>query len=129
MRRLFDVIRRKPVSLPATARVRDAAESMRKHKVGAILVTAPDGHLVGIFTARDAVHRVLAAGRDPSHTTLSEVMTPNPTTVTPAQIASDALKLMQEIGCRHLPVVENGQIVGIVSRADFLGLEHQKVEE
>lgn len=129
MRRLFDVMRRKPVSLPTTARVQEAAESMRKHKVGAILVTGPDGHLAGIFTARDAVHRVLAAGREPSHATLNEVMTPNPTTVTPAQIASDALQLMHEIGCRHLPVVENGKIVGIVSRADFLGLEHQKAEE
>lgn len=97
--------------------------------MGAILVTTHDVRLAGIFTARDAVCRVLAAGRDPSRTTLDEVMTPNPTTVAPEQIASDALKLMQDIGCRHLPVVENGQIVGIVSRADFLGFEHKKVEE
>lgn len=128
MRRLFDVIRREPVSLPTTATVRDAAESMRKHKVGAILVTTGDLRLEGIFTARDAVCRVVAAGKDPSRTTLGEVMTPNPLTVTPEKIASDALKLMQDIGCRHLPVVDNGQIVGIVSRADFRGSEQQRAE-
>ncbi len=129
MRRLFDVIRQDPVTLPPTATAREAAETMRKHKVGAILVTTPAQQLEGIFTARDAVDRVLAEGRDPARTILADVMTPHPHTVSPERIASDALRLMHDYGCRHLPVVRNGQVVGIVSRIDFLGAEQEQVED
>lgn len=128
MRRLFNIIRREPVMLPVTATVKRAGETMRKHKVGAILVTARDGHLVGIFTARDAVYRVLAEGRDAAQTALNEVMTPNPRTVAPGEVASDALRIMGDCGCRHLPILEGDKVVGIVSRIDFLGMEQQRVE-
>lgn len=129
MRRLFDVIRRDPVMLPGTETVRSAAETMQKHKVGAILVVTPQRQLEGIFTARDAVWRVLAAGKDPAQTLLRDVMTRDLHRISPEKIATDALQLMEDCGCRHLPVVENGEVVGIVSRIDFLGSEFERIEK
>jgi CBS domain-containing protein len=74
-----------------------------------------DGRLVGIFTERDAVYRVMAPGRDPTATTLGEVMTREPKTVAPDETFGYALLLMHENGFRHAPVVENGRPVGVVS--------------
>jgi CBS domain-containing protein len=105
---------RKLVVAPPEASVREAARLMRKNKVGAVLVVN-DGRLVGIFTERDAVYRVMAAGRDPRSTRLAEVMTPDPKTVAPDESFGYALLLMHENGFRHAPVVEAGRPVGVVS--------------
>jgi len=129
MRRIFDVIRRDPVMLSGAATVKSAAETMRKHKVGAILVVTPQRQLEGIFTARDAVCGVLAAGKDPAQTLLRDVMTRAPHCISPEKIASDALQLMEDCGCRHVPVVQNGEVVGIISRIDFLGSELERTEK
>ncbi|HLS87164.1 MAG TPA: CBS domain-containing protein [Burkholderiales bacterium] len=96
------------------ASVREAALLMQKHQVGAVLVVEGD-RLAGIFTERDAVYRVMAAGRDPATTRLAEVMTPEPKTVSPDETFGYALLLMHEHGFRHAPVVENGRPVGVVS--------------
>jgi len=99
--------------------VLDAAIQMARRKVGAMLVL--DGaRLVGIFTERDALIRVLAASRDPARTLLAEVMTPEPTTITPDKSFGLALLVMHEEGFRHLPVVEAGRVVGIVSARNAL---------
>jgi CBS domain-containing protein len=74
---------------------------------------------VGIFTGRDAVTRILAVGKDPVITNLGEVMTYNPVTMTQSHTAMDALSLMQAARCRHLPIVDEGKAVGMVSRGDF----------
>jgi CBS domain-containing protein len=102
---------------------------MRDRQVGAVLVTEGDARLVGIFTGRDAVSRVVAAGKDPTATTLGDVMTYNPDTMTPAHSAIEALRLMQDARCRHLPIVDNGRVVGIVSRGDFRGQEQDRLDE
>ena len=79
MRNMSDLVRNQdPLLLPATATVLDAARRMRERNVGAVLVTEEDGRLVGIFTGRDAVSRVLAEGKSAADTTLAEVMTPAP---------------------------------------------------
>lgn len=116
------------LELPETASVRDAAIRMRDRQVGAVLVTR-GSNLDGIFTERDVLNRVVAVGRDPDRTPLAEVMTRNPQTIGPDELATDALRYMCEGGYRHLPVVENGQLVGIVSRRDFLGEEMAAVED
>jgi CBS domain-containing protein len=125
-----DVIgqRQQLLELPASATAREAARRMCERKVGAVLVTE-GGALQGIFTERDLMHRVVAAGRDPDGTRLGEVMTPDPDTVDADDHAIDALALMSARGYRHLPVLEKGQLVGIVSRRDFLGEEIIVVEE
>ena len=85
--------------------------------------------LVGIFTGRDAVHRVLAEGKDPTRTILGEVMTPEPDTVPSGKIAIQALRLMDDGRYRHLPIVDDGRVVGIVSRFDFSGMELDRLDE
>jgi CBS domain-containing protein len=130
MRRMSDLVRNQdPVSLPPSATVREACECMRKHRVGAVLVTEGDRRLVGIFTGRDAVHRVLAEGKSADATTLAEVMTCNPDTTPPGNIAIEALRQMEDGHYRHLPIVENGKVVGIVSRFDFSGMELDRLDE
>ena len=115
------------LELPPTATVRGAALAMRERHVGAVLVTA-DGHLDGIFTERDMVNRVVAESRDPDRTTLAEVMTANPDTIAPTTTAIEALRLMNDGGYRHLPIVERGRVVGIVSRRDFHGDEKARLD-
>jgi CBS domain-containing protein len=118
-----------PLTLPPETSVQEACRRMRDRGVGAVLVTSPDRHLVGIFTGRDAVCRVLAEGLDPADTSLRDVMTLKPDIMPPRRTAIDALRLMQDGGFRHLPVVDNGQVVGIVSRGDFRGLEQARLDE
>jgi CBS domain-containing protein len=102
---------------------------MRDRRVGAVLVTDGDRRLVGIFTGRDAVHRVLAEGKSAVRTTLAEVMTPNPDAMPPGKMAIEALRLMEDGRYRHLPIVEDGKVVGIVSRFDFSGIELDRLDE
>lgn len=130
MRQLQDIAwEQQPVMLPPKATVADACRAMRDRRVGSVVVAAADGRLAGIFTGRDAVCRVLAAGKDPAATLLGDVMTPDPATMSPDQTALDALRLMWDGGFRHLPLVKAGRVVGIVSRGDFKGYEHHQHDE
>ena len=110
------------LSAPLSTSVADAARMMKSHKVGAILVV-DDAALVGIFTERDGLYRVVAEQRDVRKTTLAEVMTPNPQSVHPDDPFPRALHMMHVGGFRHVPVVENGTPIGIVSARDALGPE------
>ena len=83
---------------------------MRDCRIGAILVTEDDRRLVGIFTGRDAVHRVLAGGKRAAKTTLAEVMTPAPHTMPPHKTAIEALRLMEDGRYRHLPMSTTGEL-------------------
>jgi CBS domain-containing protein len=110
------------VTAPKSMAVRDAARLMKSHNVGAILVVEDD-KLVGVFTERDALFRVVAEGRDAGATELGAVMTENPRTVQVDSPFSLALQMMYEGGFRNVPVVENGRPVGLVSARDALGPE------
>ena len=99
-----------------------AAHLLARSPVGAIVVV-DEGRVVGIFTERDAVLRVLAPGVDPQATLLAQVMTRDPLTINPDQLYGQALRLMHERGFRHLPVVEDGKPVGIVCARDALDPE------
>jgi CBS domain-containing protein len=99
--------------------VRKAAESMARRGVGAALVVDA-GKLVGIFTERDIVFRVVAHGLDTSKTTLGEVMTRDPKTISPEKTYGVAMLLMHENRFRHLPVVEDDAPIGIVSARSAL---------
>jgi CBS domain-containing protein len=131
MRKMSDLVRdQQPLTMPGSANVMEAARQMRDRRVGAVLVTTDNtSELIGIFTGRDAVGRVLAEGKDPAKTALREVMTPNPETMTPRHKAIDALRLMEDVRCRHLPIVREGMILGIVSRGDFRGIEIDRLDE
>ena len=122
-RTIRDVIAQQtPVTAPAAMTVRTAAAIMKERRVGAMMVVE-QGQLVGVFTERDALCRVVAEGRDATITTLGDVMTANPRTVSPDAAFSSALELMHENRFRHVPVVENGQPIGMVSVRDAMGPE------
>lgn len=123
--RKFSVVtlQHRPITMTEAASVTEACDQMRARRAGSVLVTGNAGRLVGIFTGRDAVCRVLAQRRDPSGTHLAEVMTRDPKTMLPYRTAFDALRMMTEGGFRHVPLVKDGRIVGLVSRGDFRGLE------
>ncbi|CAN0356563.1 unnamed protein product [Phaeothamnion confervicola] len=110
------------LSAAASLPVADAARLMRAHKVGAIVVV--DGErLAGIFTERDALFRVVAEGRDPHTTRVADVMTANPITIGADKPFAQALELMHAGRFRHVPVVDNGRAIGIVSSRDAMGPE------
>src|SRR6516165_3362878 len=130
MRKMADIVRNQnPVTLPPSASVKDACRCMRDRRIGAVLVTEGDHHLLGIFTGRDAVHRVLAEGKSAAKTKLAEVMTREPDTMSPGKTAIEALRLMEDGRYRHVPVVDSGRIVGIVPRFDFSGIELDRLDE
>ena len=117
------------LNLPPEVTVREACQRMRERRVGSVLVIDARGRLLGIFTERDAVCRVLAEALDPDRAPLAAVMTKDPATMAPRGTAMDALRTMQDGGFRHVPVVEDGRAVGVVSFTDFRGLEHARLEE
>jgi CBS domain-containing protein len=120
MRSLRSIVAgRPPVTVSRDATVVDAARQMKQRDVGSVLVLEA-GRLAGIFTERDALFRVLAAGRDPATTTIGDVMTPQPQTMHPDEPFVRALRVMHEGKFRHLPVVEFGRPLGIVSVRDAL---------
>lgn len=121
-----------PVTIDPEVTVTDAARVMHSARIGALLVVK-NGALAGIFTERDALFRVLAAGRDPQRTLVADVMTPDPQTVDASRPLGHALYMMHEGGYRHVPVVANGRPVGMVSARDALGPElqefHQRMDD
>ena len=128
-RTMAEIIRdQRPLSMPPGTTVAEACAAMHRRRIGAVLVTEPDDHLIGIFTGRDAV-RCLAQGCDARHAKLRDVMTPNPVTLAPGQSAMEALRLLDNCGFRHLPVCRDGQVCGIVSRYDFRSMEHARLDE
>jgi CBS domain-containing protein len=127
-REMVEIIRnQQPLTLPPTATVQEACKEMHRRTVGAVLVTNGKGELVGIFTGRDAV-RVMGEGKDLA-TPLRQVMTKNPHCLPPRHTAIHALRLMRDGGFRHVPVVDDGVLIGIVSRGDFRGLEQDRLDE
>ncbi len=111
--------RHKLVIAAPTTTVLAAAKTMAEKQVGAILVVDAD-QLVGIFTERDALFRVLARGLPPQSTPLADVMTPGPKTIPPGKSFGHAMLVMQDGRFRHLPVVDKGKLIGIVSARDAL---------
>ena len=111
---------RKPISLPQNASVAEAAQLMRQTNIGALIVTH-QGRLKGVFTERDALQRVLAAGMDPVTTPLFQVMTAGVITINADAALSRVLCIMYENNIRHLPVVDrDGLPIGMISIRDTL---------
>ena len=115
---------RKLYSVDATRTVLEAARYMMEHNVGAVPVMR-EGKLTGILTERDIMNRVVAAGRTPGATAVSEVMTANPRAVPADETIEECLFIMREFGFRHLPIVDGPQLKGIVSLRDVL-MHHAK---
>ncbi|MEI8395616.1 MAG: CBS domain-containing protein [Rhodospirillaceae bacterium] len=109
---------KKLIRMPSTVSAADAARKMLERQVGAIVVMEGDT-LHGIVTERDINYRVVAVGRDPATTTLFDIMTKNPKCMAPSTPVVDALDHMQKQGHQHMPLMEDGKVVGIVSARDI----------
>jgi len=97
----------------------DAVALMAARRVGAVPVVEA-GCLVGIFSERDLLRRVVAVGRSSEKTAIAEVMTPDPVTASPGDERAFAVLKMEQIGCRHLPIVQHGAVVDMLSIRDLL---------
>jgi CBS domain-containing protein len=129
MKPIAELIGGRPVhTLPASTTVLAAVREMDVHRVGAILVLDADEHLAGIFTERDLMVRVVVRGLDPSAVSLAEVMTRDLFTAAPTERVGEVAHKLQARHIRHVPVVEDGAVVGILSLRDLLAA-HLEVKE
>jgi len=119
---------REPLLMRHTDTIQAACEYMHSRRAGYVLVTTETGALVGIFTGRDAVH-ALARGGDAAGTQLQAAMSKQPATLPPTAKAIDALRLMHDGGFRHVPVVLDEIVVGVVSNEDFRDSERDRLEQ
>jgi CBS domain-containing protein len=118
--------RRRPInSVNPDTSITESVRLMNDQNIGALLVME-DEKLTGIFTERDALTKVLAAGIDPISTKVSEVMTKDPFCVDPSTTIEEAMSIVTNRRIRHLPILHNGELVGIVSSGD---LTHWLVED
>jgi CBS domain-containing protein len=102
--------------------VRDVVKMMSDKNVGAVAILE-SGRLIGIFSERDLMKRVVAAGLNPEKTQVGKVMTKDLVVGHPKDDINDALQKMHSIGCRHLPVVDSGNLIGMVSLRDLLEID------
>ncbi|HVU17077.1 MAG TPA: CBS domain-containing protein [Candidatus Didemnitutus sp.] len=104
-------------AVPTTVTVLEAVQEMNRHKIGSVLVM--NGHrLAGIFTERDVLLRVVGAELEPMTTPITKVMTSNVLTITPETTVQQVMDLFAERRCRHLPVMKDGQVTGLISIGD-----------
>ena len=116
--KIRDVMTPAPITLSERQTAADAARMMKECDVGDVLVCSEDGRLSGIVTDRDLVVRCLAEGQNGS-TSLRDLCTSDITTLSPDATVDDAVSLMSDRAVRRIPVVENGELVGIVSLGDL----------
>ena len=123
MRTIGEIIHGNPLfHASSNDTVFDVARLMSDKNVGAVAVL-DSGRLVGIFSERDLMKRVVAAGLDPKRTLVMNVMTKDLVVGRPDDDISDALQKMHSIGCRHLPVVDSGNLMGMISLRDLLEID------
>jgi CBS domain-containing protein len=110
---------RRVFSIDAGRTVLEAARFMMENNIGAVSVLR-NGELAGIFSERDIMNRVVAVGRNPAYTAVSEVMTPNPRAVNSDESIEECLFIMHEFGFRHLPIVDGKELKGLISLRDVV---------
>jgi len=120
MGQVYEIVKdRRVYSIDANSTVLEAARFMMEHSIGALPVLR-DGEIVGIFSERDIMNRVVAVGRMPGTTKIFEVMTANPKAIGVDETIDNCLFLMSEFGFRHLPITDGKQLKGLVSLRDIL---------
>lgn len=114
-------------TVPPDAAVFDAVAEMNRQHVGAAVVMK-DARVIGIFTERDVLVRVVGGDRDPHKTTVDQVMTPAPHCVTRSMLAKDVMAIATNKRFRHFPVVENDELVGLISIGDLVHFDTTDLE-
>src|SRR5882762_6896147 len=117
---IYDLVKdRRVYSIEADSSVLEAARYMMEHRIGALPVLR-NGELAGIISERDIMNRVVAVGRLPGTTKISEVMTANPRSINVDETVENCLFLMREFGFRHVPICDGKELKGLVSLRDLL---------
>ena len=119
VKHLLDSKGRDIVSIAGNASVLDAIKTMAERSIGSLLVME-DGELKGIVTERDYARKVIIKGRSSKSTQVQEIMTTDVCTATPDQTVNDCMTTMTEERIRHLPVIEDGKVVGLISIGDLV---------
>lgn len=120
MKRIGEIVANREVYFVREGQtVLEAARYMAEKNIGAVLVLGTD-RMTGIFSERDVLKRVLSVGLDPARTRLQEVMTRELITADVDDSYEDCLRKMKQMNIRHLPVVEKGTLLGLVSLRDLL---------
>ena len=123
MSQIAEIIEGRPlIHAESSEKVREVARRMSERNVGAVAVL-DRGRLVGIFSERDVMSRVVAAGLNPDDTPVGKVMTRDIVVGKPTDDIDEALQKMHAVGCRHLPIVDSGNLVGMISLRDVLELD------
>ncbi len=117
--RVRDLMSKSVVTIAPEESAALAARLLSRHELGALPVCAADGTLAGIVTDRDIVTRCVAAGEEPGRVPVRDIMSPAPSVITPGTPVSAAARLMAQRQVRRLPVVEQGQVVGMLSLGDL----------
>ena len=117
--RVRDLMSKSVVTIAPGESAALAARLLSRHELGALPVCAADGTLAGIVTDRDIVTRCVAAGEEPGRVPVRDIMSPAPSVITPETPVSAAARLMAQRQVRRLPVVEQGQVVGMLSLGDL----------
>ena len=123
MKQLAEIIEGQTIfHASASDNVRDVAKMMSDKNVGAVAIL-DSGRLVGIFSERDLMKRVVAEGLNPEKTKIANVMTKDIVAGKPEDDINQALQKMHSVGCRHLPIIDSGNLVGMVSLRDLLEID------
>jgi CBS domain-containing protein len=126
MKQIADLIEGHPLQVIESGwNVRMAAERMAEWNIGAVAVV-DSGQLAGVFSERDIMTRVVARGLDPAQTPVSGVMSKELVIADPSEHVESAIHKMHSIGSRHLPVVDHGRLVGMISIRDLLEVDDQQ---
>ncbi|MFO0980681.1 MAG: CBS domain-containing protein [Planctomycetota bacterium] len=128
-KKLAEIIHGRPLyTVTKDATVREVAELLATHRIGAVPVV-DNQRIVGIFSERDVIARVIVNGLDPAHTRMAEVMTRNPVVARSDESYQDCADHMRRLNIRHVPVVEDDRLVGMVSLRDILWIDNKNKEE
>ena len=120
MERIADLVKDRDVYFVEPSRsVLDTVKYMAERNIGAVAVVRGD-ELIGIFSERDLMKRVVAPGKNPDTTTIEEVMTADPLVVSPNEEITDCLRMMKENSFRHLPICDGRKVKGLLSLRDLL---------
>ena len=117
--KIQEIMSKNPIHISPVESVAVAARTLAQYNIGILPVCKSDGRLCGLITDRDLVTRCVAAGKDPSQTTVREIMTGQITSVKPDMEVNVAAHLMGRQQVRRLPVVNDGKLCGIVSLGDL----------
>ena len=120
MRKIKDLELHSPITVQVGMTVFDVCKVLDEAGIGATPVLDESGGLAGIFTERDLLRKVVSKGLDPTIVTIEQVMTSKVSTIGPDQTIQDANVIMNDLRCRHLPVLENEKLIAVISIRDVM---------